>query len=573
MLVAASAWVSAGASEAEAATPMGTAVTAPVATIGATVPALPPPAPLPTVSVPSPPTPGSVAAEAAALAERVVGTVTPREPKPPREKPTTGGEGSTNAGSTSGGSARGRAAARDPSRASAAPRRTPRPARALPAGRSGTRRERGGGAPTRARSARGRATRTRPPSPPARAADSGRRRRAGTRGSPNPLDVIGRAAIPLPVPDWSKPIILLLAVIAIAFGFRWAVTSRRARGLQREQAVLSEDVWALQAALVPAAPAGLDGVDVSVAYRPADGPGAGGDFYDVFELAPGRLAMILGDVAGHGRGALRDAALTRYTVRAYLQAGMSPRAALALAGTTLSPAGSELMATVAVAIFDAETGALTYALAGHPPPIVTGIDLPEPLHVCCSAPLGSHLPTGRRQTTVSLPAGASACFYTDGLTEARCSSGEKLLGRQRLRNLLESLEGPSDAVRLLDAVRRAADATPDDMAACILTSRALTDGAPRSHAEELELDRLDLAGDRLPKFLAATGVAAEAIEVPIRAALDTIGRHGSALMRVLNDGRAVTVWVTAPEAEPTAQLVSPLAESGGTESPLAEVGA
>lgn len=214
------------------------------------------------------------------------------------------------------------------------------------------------------------------------------------------------------------------------------------------------------------------------------------------------------------------------------------------------------MATVAAGIFDAESGALTYALAGHPPPIITGIDLPEPPYVCCSAPLGSHLPTGRRQTTVSLPRGAAACFYTDGLTEARCSSGEKLLGSGRLRELVESLEDPADAVRLLDAVRRASDATPDDMAACIVSSRILRNHSPRLYAEELELDRLDLAGDRLGKFLRATGVADDALELPLSLARETVGRHGTALLCVRNTGGAVAVSVAAPELESAAQLAS-----------------
>lgn len=309
---------------------------------------------------------------------------------------------------------------------------------------------------------------------------------------------------------------------------------------------------------------------MSVAYRPADGPAAGGDFYDVFELASGRLATILGDVVGHGRGALREAALTRYTVRAYLQAGMSPRAALALAGTSLGRTGSEMTATVAVAVFDSETGVLTYALAGHPPPIIAGIDVPRPPLICCSAPLGSNLPTGRRQTTLSLPRGATACFYTDGLTEARCSSGAQLFGERRLRELVESFEHP-DAVQLLDAVRRLADATPDDMAACILHSRTPARGLCH-YTEELELDRLDLSSGRLSKFLPAVGVGADAAERASEIARATTDRHETALLRVHNADGTVTVTVTAPDADRTARPAgSPQGQHDLAEPPVAEV--
>jgi hypothetical protein len=232
------------------------------------------------------------------------------------------------------------------------------------------------------------------------------------------------------------------------------------------------------------------------------------------------------------------------------------------------------MATVAVAIFEPQTGALTYALAGHPAPILSGVDLPEPPEVCCSPPLGSGLATGRRQTTLSLAPDAIACFYTDGLSEARCSSGEKLLGRRRLRKLVELLADPADAEQLLEAVGRVTEQTPDDMAACILSSRTSGQASPRCYTEELELDRLDISSGRLGKFLRATGVDTDGVALPTREALATVERHGSALLRVEQAGDAVTARVAAPDAEPTAQMAaSPQAECPPTELPLAGVAA
>ena len=161
-----------------------------------------------------------------------------------------------------------------------------------------------------------------------------------SHSSSDPLASIGGSLpLPLPVPDWSKPIILLLLILVIALGVRWRLATRRAGRLERRQGSLLRDIEVMQAALVPEVPARLEGLAVSVAYRPAEGPAAGGDFYDVFAMAPHRVAVILGDVAGHGHDALRQAALTRYTLRAFLKETGDPRAALALAGHALSEPG------------------------------------------------------------------------------------------------------------------------------------------------------------------------------------------------------------------------------------------
>lgn len=337
------------------------------------------------------------------------------------------------------------------------------------------------------------------------------RRRAGASG--DPLSTLGgKLPLPLPVPDWSKPIILALALLAIFFAVRSRFAARRARRLERQRAALLRDLDAMQAALVPEVPARLGALGVSVAYRPAEGPAAGGDFYDVFVPEDGSVAIILGDVAGHGHAALEQAALTRYTLRAYLQAGLEPRAALALAGQVLANPPVELFATVAVAVFDERAGTLTYALAGHPPPIVAGVDAHEHVLACSSPPLGWSVPTGRRQTTMSLPAGAVVCLFSDGLIEARV--GEELLGRERLSELVAAL-GEGDAAALLARVR-AASATPDDMAACVLRG---THAAPqRVHVEEIEVDGAGVHAPHLTELLEGYGLTAlDAVRVRARA--------------------------------------------------------
>lgn len=193
----------------------------------------------------------------------------------------------------------------------------------------------------------------------------------------------------------------------------------RGRRLARERSMLVEDARFLERALLPEVPERVGPLLASAAYRPADGPGAGGDFYDVFELDSHRVAAIVGDVSGHGRAALERATLMHYTLRAYLETGLSPRLVLELADEVRAGDSEGHFATAVIAVCDAGQSTLTYACAGHPPPIVLGPLPHEPVTVCSSPPIGLGMPTALRQSTIALPAGSTACLYTDGVVEAR----------------------------------------------------------------------------------------------------------------------------------------------------------
>ncbi len=149
-------------------------------------------------------------------------------------------------------------------------------------------------------------------------------------GIPHTLEKVVEV-VPTPI-RW---IIGLLAALAIVLFGRGQLISRRARDLKDQREQLLQDVGLLQEALLPEIPQKLGDLETSVAYRPADGPAAGGDFYDAFPLDDERVAIIVGDVSGHGRGALARTALMRYTLRAYLDAGLEPRRALKVAGRAL----------------------------------------------------------------------------------------------------------------------------------------------------------------------------------------------------------------------------------------------
>ena len=364
--------------------------------------------------------------------------------------------------------------------------------------------------------------------------------------SSNPLEQIGgQIPLPVPVPDWSKPIIVVLFILALWFGIRSRIAALRARRLERQRVGLLRDVGAMQAALVPELPASLGGLAVSVAYRPAEGPAAGGDFYDMFTPEPGRVAVMLGDVAGHGHQALTHAALTRYTLRAYLQAGLEPRTAIALAGQVLVDLTGERFSTVAVGLYETETSRLTFALAGHPPPILLGAQADEPLTICSSPPIGWGMPTGRRQTTVSLPAGAQACFFSDGLIEARC--GGELLGRERLSEILAGLGSQPDAGELLEKIRATAKGAPDDMVACVISPEsAASDQCLR--VEELEADASALTGPDVRRFLEECLVPPQQITRTLELAGGIAASSGTALLRVELGPTSVTASALTPSS-------------------------
>jgi hypothetical protein len=335
----------------------------------------------------------------------------------------------------------------------------------------------------------------------------------------------------VPTPLWIA--LGVLALLALALGVRTFVERRRARTLAHDREQLMRDVALLERALLPEIPERVGDLATSVAYRPSEGPAAGGDFYDAFELPDGRAAVIVGDVSGHGPEALAGTNAIRTELHALLDAGVSPRAALATVGRREHAQLQGRFTTVVVAVHDPEAGTLTYATAGHPPPIIVGPGSEEPLTVGASPPIGVELRTGLRQTTVPLRPGALACFFTDGLLEAR--AGEEMIGRARLTEIVGSL-GPDDqAEAVLERVVAAADEASDDMAVCLVRPLAgVAMVTPRTEVLELGPDDLDTG--LVERFLEACGLSDGAIAAASDRASATVGAHGRALVEVTIPG-------------------------------------
>ncbi|MFI4990713.1 MAG: PP2C family protein-serine/threonine phosphatase [Solirubrobacterales bacterium] len=392
---------------------------------------------------------------------------------------------------------------------------------------------------------------------PSRASHTGAKR--SQQSSTQPALVRTFTKIVGVVPTPVRILIGALILLALMLGVRSLLGGARTRRLVRQRRQLLEDVGLLQAALLPVPPARLGPVATSVAYRPADGPGAGGDFYDVFALEDGEIAVIVGDVSGHGREALPHTALLRFTVRAYLEAGLSPRKALQTAGNVLDRQLAGSFATVVAATYNPRERKLTYASAGHPPPVMLGDRRDAggaeaasegegaarplaPVISCSAPPVGAGMRTGTRQTVVSVPGPARLCFHTDGVTEARI--GDDLFGAERLAAALSGLQPDADAAALLDRVAERSDARPDDMAACLLRVHD-GHGAPAIVLEQLECNRELLAGGRVGRFLLDCGVELGQAEALVRDARRRLERADSVLLELAPDadGRPIASLV------------------------------
>jgi serine/threonine-protein kinase RsbW len=187
----------------------------------------------------------------------------------------------------------------------------------------------------------------------------------------------------------------------------------------------------LQAGLLGRAPAPVEGAEIATVYRAgSEALEVGGDWYDVFRLGETTLALVVGDVVGHGLDAAVAMGQLRGAVRALAPTG-SPSRVLDALDLFVEQVPQAAMATIAYAELDLESGALTYACAGHPPPLVLGPDGGRLLWEGRSLPLGASFEGHQRtQATDRLDPGETIVLYTDGLVEDRArgiSAGLDLL--------------------------------------------------------------------------------------------------------------------------------------------------
>jgi GAF domain-containing protein/anti-sigma regulatory factor (Ser/Thr protein kinase) len=187
---------------------------------------------------------------------------------------------------------------------------------------------------------------------------------------------------------------------------------------------------ALQHELLPDLRA-VPGVELASRYLPASEEALGGDWFDAFPLPGGRVALVVGDVVGHGVGAAVIMAQLRTTLRAYAADGATPAEVVERMNLLMWQLGPRAMTTLAYVVIDPPRHTLELVNAGHPPPLAVAADGASFLDGTVNVPLAV-APAARYESSFHrYDDGTTLVLYTDGLVERR---GETIdTGLERLR--------------------------------------------------------------------------------------------------------------------------------------------
>jgi len=244
-----------------------------------------------------------------------------------------------------------------------------------------------------------------------------------------------------------------------------AIETARLHGEEVERQRLERELalgQQIQLALLPKESPVVPGWQVASLYRAARQ--VGGDFYDFFDLPgePGRLGLVIADVADKGVPAALMMALSRTMIRTAALGGRGPSSALARANELiLNDSRTGLFVTAFYAALDVHTGRLAYANAGHNRPLWLRAGTGEIVELAAHGiALGVLEQVELEERVVDVSPGDVLAFYTDGVTEAMDADGQ-LFGVERLRAAVAA-DPDASAAEIVSAVERALGAFTDD---------------------------------------------------------------------------------------------------------------
>ena len=226
----------------------------------------------------------------------------------------------------------------------------------------------------------------------------------------------------------------------------------------------------MRRSLLPRSHPQLEGLDIGEVYQPSTRVDVGGDVYDFLELGDGKLAVVLGDVTGHGIEATADMAMAKFVFRSLAREHPGPADFLASANeVVVGEIATGKFITMVYLTIEAETGAVVAACAGHPPPLLVSPDgTVDQLDVRGLA-LGVEPCQTYDERDARVDAGGAIVIYTDGVVEAR-RDGE-LYGLERLAQIVaSSLELPAAeiAAAAVEDCRSFAGDLADDCALVVI---------------------------------------------------------------------------------------------------------
>ena len=228
---------------------------------------------------------------------------------------------------------------------------------------------------------------------------------------------------------------------------RAAVALQKARSFAEEREIAT----LMQRALLPDGQRSVEGHEVATCYMPAAvGREVGGDWWDVLRLPDGRVALIVGDVSGHGVHVAPSMAKLRHSIDGVLTHGASPAEAVTAASRLLEVNRPGSYATAFVSVFDPASRELVYSRAGHPPPLLVLADEVVSLDHPGGTLLGLNM-AERSDTTITLPEDFELVAFTDGLIEEPGLAYDDGVDRlvRAVRALPHDLVGQERAERLV----------------------------------------------------------------------------------------------------------------------------
>lgn len=237
----------------------------------------------------------------------------------------------------------------------------------------------------------------------------------------------------------------------------------RASLFDRERKITQE----LQRSLLPEELPRRDGYKIAARYLAADaGLEVGGDWFDVFELRRGGLALALGDIVGHGLQAAGAAGQLRSACRALADVSSGPINLVHRLDEFCVHASGTQFATLLYGELDEATGQLEFCRAGHVPPVMVDRNgTATMIEEDGSWVIGLNVTIERGLGQLTIAPGSRLLFFTDGLIERR---GENIdIGYQRLIDAIQthrSLDCDDFADALIDELT--AEVNSDDR--CLL---------------------------------------------------------------------------------------------------------